>query len=690
MFHQKKQHHHTWKNVTTCVKVLYHYGEEILKGMKYIVTKGECYFLKPNLVKMKLTHSEFNVYIQRLLQAKENKVVEYINNNEINRLLINKNINENKDNFRGKIPHVVLFRKNSNSYLNLLNNVENYIKYILPISKISCDKDEYFVYVYEIKRKFITGNSFTFGNNVSSLYTIVSSPGSVFSLTSFNNLISLPSEQEITFHHKNISFLISHPIFQGFPENYFKKHCYPYFKYNKNISNEHILIQGNLSSSIVFIKKGIFELKTKTNLIELNEAILYLQTMNQFNSKFSVNLYEEFLLNKHDFLSEQNSTFHKKINKNTQRIEFTVMTVSTGEMIGCYIYSLNQKNIFTLSNTSSDVNTNNHYDLNNTFNEFFTMKYSVFQKIFNENSQEQKELNKYLNIKRKILLEKLNQIKYTLFKPENGIQVKKMQLNKKANKSCSPTSNSHIKTLHKTFIESKIFPLKQYHQKRKYEKPRHKFVNNFAKFLIKTINTDTNCKIVPIKKRSSANLNISKLKSTFLKLNPNVQHTSTNQIISSIKMFQLFDKKEENEEKQRVNMLKINKTQDFTEDKTTNFDKKKNNVKLNKQFIRMELLTRDNFNCNKKSLLYSPEAASKLITFNRNYKLRSEYRNQLTQDDLNKQNKSLPILATTTQSKGSSSRTLNDAYFYKNSYNKSRNFLDVNITLNNDNRNSYY
>ena len=104
----------------------------------------------------------------------------------------------------------------------------------------------------------------------------------------------------------------------------------------------------------------------------------------------------------------------------------------------------------------------------------------------------------------------------------------------------------------------------------------------------------------------------------------------------------------------------------------------------------MELLTRDKFDCNKKSLLYSPNAASKLTTFNRNYKLRSEYKNQLTQDDLNQQNKSLPILATTTQSKGSSSRTLNDAYLYKNSYNKSRNFLDVNITLNNDNRDSYY
>ena len=229
MFHQKKQHHNTWKNATACVKVLYHYGEEVLKGMKYTVTKGECYFLKPNLVKMRLPHGEFNAYIQRLLQAKENKVVEHINNNEINRLLINKNNNENRDNFRGKIPHVVLFRKNSNSYLNLLNNVENYIKYISPISEISCDKDEYFVYVYEIKRKFLTGNSFTFGNNVSSLYTIVSSPGSVLSLTSFNNLILLPSEQELTFHHKNISFLISHPIFQKFPENYFKKHCYPYW-----------------------------------------------------------------------------------------------------------------------------------------------------------------------------------------------------------------------------------------------------------------------------------------------------------------------------------------------------------------------------------------------------------------------------------------------------------------------------
>ena len=117
------------------------------------------------------------------------------------------------------------------------------------------------------------------------------------------------------------------------------------------MQSESILTQGSISNKIIFIKSGVFELKAKMNLFELNEVIFYLQTMNQLDLKISGDLYDEFLLQQHKLITQHKISNENKKNNNInlRQVEFTVKRITTGEMIGCYIYTKNGKNIFTLN-----------------------------------------------------------------------------------------------------------------------------------------------------------------------------------------------------------------------------------------------------------------------------------------------------------------------------------------------------
>ena len=718
MIPKKRRYHRTWKSGETSVKVLYRFGEEITKGMKYIVYKGECYFLQPKLIKMKLTPEEFESYMDNLSQAKEQQVINYINNNESNKILFEQlqhNIDYDQN---GKGLFLVLRRKNSNAYLNLINSIDNYIKYISPVSKRKYNQHEYYVYTYEIKYTLKQNDSFTVGNNVSSLYTIVSSPKSILSFISYNKLISLPTEQEVHIHKRNITFLISHPVFCKFSEKYFEKHYYPQFKYLKNMQSESILTQGSISNKIIFIKSGVFELKAKMNLFELNEVIFYLQTMNQLDSKISGDLYDEFLLQQHKLITQHKISNENKKNNNInlRQVEFTIKRITTGEMIGCYIYTKNGKNIFTLNNISSSINTQPTEGSTALLGEFFVINYSDFHQMFVDNETELTQLNKYLNAKRNILIQELNKIKSTLFHNAESLnsysleninstnkdkQIKKIIFKRNENKFYPPLTNTHNKSLQKTMLETKIFPLSQYHKQRKNEKPHYKFVNNFAKFLLKTLNSSKSI-IEPSKKKSSPYLHFADLKSSFQKLNPNyttIQNTSPNNSISPIKAFTFNeneDTEEDNDKHQVIPIPSTDRTHQVikTMKIPCNVKKRKLNIiTKEKQLIRMELLNRNNYVNHRNNLLFTPGSGSQLIKYTNNYLKGGLYKHKSQQKEWNPQQNSLPLL-TTTQSKSTTSRNLSSCYNNNNNknYNNSNGKIitDLNITFKYNQRNSHY
>ena len=308
---------------------------------------------------------------------------------------------------------------------------------------------------------------------------------------------------------ENVLCLGNHPIFKSisnyfFDKNYFKLFHYVILDKNKTIFNE-----GDSSNSLYFLKKGFFELFCKKDLREISSIQNYL--FNIKNNKQIDNYYEN--------IDDYNSKIKNKK-------EISISFLERGDMCGYYLISKRNNNIFSMRAISLD-SLDNH-------TEYFSIQISNFLKILHNNPNMIQTLNKYLNQKRLILINKLNLMCMNIIEIKKAIAPNLSKTKIKLEQKKPSKSASKIKILNNTFVESKIFPLKKYHKKRNANKPLLKFMSNLVKFVTNTsiIKKSKSSKFQLSNKTNNTKVNLSQIKFKFRNLNKLLSPSRSKKTIS--------------------------------------------------------------------------------------------------------------------------------------------------------------
>lgn len=565
------------------IKVLHHYGNIVNSSCKYIVRLGEVIFLKPKPKEKLLSEEDYTNYLKSLLERKESFL--YMLTNKENEEPLQKNIDVNQ----------------TKSY----SSTDDYIKEINNVSETSKRVKKYKIFTFEIYLKLQKNKEFFVQNDTCNLYTIILNQDSILDYYSGGATELVLKNKMLAERKELVAFLHSTLIFRSIPEHLFEKYYFNLFTFCKEEKNKTIFTEKEPNNEIIIIKKGEFELYGNKSIKDLSNIINYLNVNQQFF------MYEE---SKETIISK--------------RKEMLISIFKASEYVGCFFYNFKGKSLFTLKTKNIDENF-----------EYFSIPLIDFNYIIKQEELEN-VLNDYFIEKRAILKNQLISLKRNFFyygKKAKEIVVPKLKVKQ--------FSSAHKKKLENTYVDKSIFPLEKHNKKRLMERPHFKFVQNLVKFVIKKNKTK---KKYLSQQSSIKNLNLESIKQKFKALNTNKLENSQSTIkgveensedlFSGSERTDHYEFKDLSASKDKISVhnsfqsrnklklppnIKANKV--FRSGNTTLVSKTKdsslgfrsNKVVFQKPFLRLNLLTLENF---EEKFEYRPKVNSIFSRYSTNMK----------------------------------------------------------------------
>lgn len=462
-------------------KILYHCGEYFEKDKKHIIQSGSVAILKPKQYKRLLSQSNYLEYLKNLQINNEEFIYHTVHdfNQDICSITIPLSPRgiSSKKSIRGKIC------KSYQDYIRLLspNNMND-----------NESKKEYKTIEFTFIKEFKEGDSFHVTEDSCSLYTYLVNPTTSIAIVPTEIENNIPDLKEVEERKENVEFLHNHPIFNTIPKYLFDKNYFKLFQHVVLNKNQTIFKENEPSERVYFIKKGKFELSC-------------------FKTKSEIKYIKDYLTNISPKKEKKEIIIKNKKGTEKKR-DISILIAEKGDMIGYFLISVKNNNMFTLRTISEDKKS-----------EYFYITSKNLFKILKFNEDTIPKLNKYLNAKRLILIKALESILLNSFCLDNSLNHPYHGAFQFAKKSLVMSKSSpHTKQLNKTFVETKIFPLSQYHKMRKNQKPHLKFLNNLVNFVLrkKSAKDKERKKNFPITKRASGiPINVTDIKTVFHQLN---------------------------------------------------------------------------------------------------------------------------------------------------------------------------
>lgn len=596
-------------------KILYHCGDYFEKDKKHIIQSGSVALLKPKQYKRLLSQSEYLDYLKNLQINNEEFIYHTVHN--FNQDICSITIPLSPRSSRGITSKKSIRGKLCKSY-------QDYIKLLSRTNMNDNEsKKEYKIIEFTFIKEFKEGDSFHVNEDSCSLYTYLVNPTTSIAIIPTEIENDIPDLKEVEERKENFEFLHNHPIFNTIPKYLFDKNYFKLFQHVVLNKNQTIFKENEPSEKVYFIKKGKFEL----SCVKTKSEIKYIK----------------------DYLANISLKKDKKeiIIKNKKGIEkkrdISILIAEKGDMIGYFLISVKDSNMFTLKAISEDKKS-----------EYFYITSKNLFKILKFNEETIPKLNKYLNAKRLILIKALESILLNSFCLDNTLIHPYHGAFKFAKKSLVMSKSSpHTKKLNKTFVETKIFPLSQYHEMRKNQKPHLKFLNNLVNFVLrkKSAKDKERKKNNPITKRASGiPINVTDIKTVFHQLNGDTPQVTPINTRNKIKYsnskpiesnsFELGISTSNDDIKrinssskpkiETINSFKINPKffgTTFQSTSTRSNCSSYNNMIITskvqvKPFIRLDLLTLESM---QKKFIYKPETTSIFMRYNLTSREKQKY-----------------------------------------------------------------
>ena len=437
-------------------KMVFRYGD---KGTKfYLILKGSIsvMILKEN--KIRLNYYEYIVHLIKLYAIgevelmikiiKANKNIYDINESEIigfvNRYnqKIEKELDPNK-NYLLKFDEIDI--KNITETLNdiyfeieqVYNNANEYMNIIFPFNINekefkNFNEKQLIIYSYfEITKSYpgeFFGEIALEKKGVKRSATILCSEDCLFGTLSKDAYKNSLKEIQTNERRNNIKTLMSFQIFDNLSWGIFQNNFFNYFKIIHVYKNEIIIEKNTPIKNINFIRKGEFEISSDLSNKEIDDYILHLKYGNHYKEK----------------------KINNKIYENDKKRNLRIYNLKDKDVIGLY-------DIIDLDEINSIVNIkciSNHGIL-----------YSIEKEIFEEIALKVKTVKDnfihFTNIRRKIMINRLNILKNT--KEIKHIEIKKETLFEELNKIYN--DNKENKNINRNRLFSPLSKIRQFNFK---------------------------------------------------------------------------------------------------------------------------------------------------------------------------------------------------------------------------------
>jgi CRP-like cAMP-binding protein len=263
-------------------QIIFKYGENA--DNSFIILKGKVNVLTPLEIKIMMSEDEYFLYLSKLINNDEQGLIR--NCIHANYKVFPFDYNENSNNTKSKISRRKLINKNINLDDNTLcipnNFTLEYIENSKPIVREnqSVIKKEVKIWIYLDAAYLKTGDFYEFSslNQVKTSYnaTLITQEDchlGYMNKQTFRNCVRESSEIK---NNDLLNFLLSTEIFRKLTEKYFKSHYLNFFEEIKINKHNKILVEGQDSSEIYFIKDGELEISLRMSLCEINNYIMYL------------------------------------------------------------------------------------------------------------------------------------------------------------------------------------------------------------------------------------------------------------------------------------------------------------------------------------------------------------------------------------------------------------------------------
>ena len=386
-------------------KIVFRYGD---KGSKfYIILKGSVSILIIKDNKIRLTFYEYILHLIRLyaigevnLMIKTVKVNKYIYDinekniidfvNKYNKQLekgleISKNKLLNFD--ETEIKEITEFLNNIYFQIDMCSSSEEYINLIFPYNirekeHSNYNQNQILIYSYFEINKCTQGNFFgeiaLENSNSKRTATVICSEDCLFGTLSKEAYNICLRDIQINERRNNIKSLLSFSIFYDLNWNKFQNYFFNYFKIIHVNKNDIIINQGDPIINFFFVRKGEFEITSQLSNKQIDEIIYHLKYGN--NSKDKKIKIKDYENDKSRFLR--------------------IFIFKDKDIIGLYdMIDLNEKNSFVNVKCFSNKGI------------LFSIEKKRFQEIAFKFINVKNNFIEFTNIRRKIMINRLNDLK---------------------------------------------------------------------------------------------------------------------------------------------------------------------------------------------------------------------------------------------------------------------------------------
>lgn len=313
------------------------------------------------------------------------------------------------------------FEDNCEKDITVLDYI-NRTKINLTEDTLSADALTYLVTVYEYHHILTLKKGDTFGevalegifNRTATIITLEDSDFGSLTKNIYSDCIKESNEKN---RKNNINFILSFQIFHGFLRMIFEKKYFNLFVLQKQIRGEMLLSENTFPEYVYFVKMGEYEVSMKKNLFEL--ALLIKQLGGVINDREDIHLFN----NKIKF---NNKFYHEK-----KTIRIAIIKEKEAVGLDDFIYENNIIcNVQCISNNG----------------EAFKIERKFIDQICKSDIMTRENVEIYLSLKKKILIEKL--INYRKVRIENFVKI--MSNKKEFLKKCEMTSSIMNKNINKS------------------------------------------------------------------------------------------------------------------------------------------------------------------------------------------------------------------------------------------------